>query len=66
MRTHDVRRVIVRNATCRTLLDMPLSAGLARVVLLPFRAAVASILALAKEFTIVVGRDSDSAVVTMD
>lgn len=45
---------------------MPLDAGLAGVVLLPFRAAVASIVALAKEFTIVVGRDSDSAVTKMD
>ena len=62
IREGNVRRVIVRNATGRTLLDMPLSAGLAGVVLLPFWAAVASIVALAKEFTIVVERDSDAAV----
>lgn len=62
IREGNVRRVIVRNATGRTLLDMPLSAGLAGVVLLPFWAAVASIVALAKEFTIVVEREPDGAV----
>lgn len=55
----NVRRVIVRNASGRTLLDMPLTAGLAGALLLPFWAAVASIVALAKEFTIVVERDPE-------
>lgn len=63
IREGNVRRVIVRNASGRTLLDMPLAAGVAGVVLLPFWAAVASIVALAKEFTIVVERDPDTAVV---
>jgi len=58
MREGNVRRVIVRNAHGRTLLDMPLSAGLAGALLLPFWAAVGGIVALAKEFTIVVERDS--------
>ena len=58
MREGNVRRVIVRNAQGRTLLDMPLSAGLAGALLLPFWAAVGGIVALAKEFTIVVERDS--------
>lgn len=62
IREGNVRRVIIRNAAGRTLVDMPLSAGLAGVVLLPFWAAVASIVALAKEFTVVVERDSDAAV----
>ena len=52
----NVRRIIVRNASGRTLLDMPLTAGLAGAFLLPFWAAVGSIVALAKEFTIVVER----------
>jgi len=51
--------IIVRNASGRTLLDMPLSAGLAGAFLLPFWAAVGSIVALAKEFTIVVERDPE-------
>ena len=62
IREGTVRRIIVRNATGRSLIDMPLTAGLAGAVLLPFWAAVASIVALAKEFTIVVQRDSDAAV----
>ncbi len=66
IREGNVRRVIVRNASGRTLLDMPLSAGLAGVVLLPFWAAVASIVALAKEFTIVVERDPEAAVTRVD
>ncbi len=62
----NVRRVIVRNAEGRTLLDMPLSAGLAGAVLLPFWAAVAGIVALAKEFSIVVERDPDAVVKKVD
>jgi len=60
IREGNVRRIIVRNASGRTLLDMPLSAGLAGAFLLPFWAAVASIVALAKEFTIVVERDPEN------
>ena len=50
----------MRNPSGRTLIDMPLTAGLAGVVLLPFWAAVASIVAIATEFTIVVERDSEA------
>jgi hypothetical protein len=66
IREGNVRRIIVRNAAGRTLLDMPLSAGLAGAVLLPFWAAVAGIVALAKEFTVVVERDPDHAVTRVD
>ena len=60
IREGNVRRVLVRNPSGRTLIDMPLSAGLAGVVLLPFWAVVASIVAIATEFTIVVERDSEA------
>ena len=60
LREGNVRRVIVRNSRGRTLLDMPLTAGVAGAVLLPFWAAIAGIVALAKEFTIVVERDPDA------
>lgn len=63
IREGNVRRVIIRNANGRTLLDMPLNAGVAGIVLAPFWIAVAGIVALAKEFTIVVERDPDTAVV---
>lgn len=41
---------------------MPLTAGVAGAELLPFWAAIAGIVALAKDFTIVVERDTDAMV----
>ena len=52
----NVRRIIVRNAEGRTLVEMPLSAGLAGALLLPFFTMVAGFVALFKEFTVVVER----------
>ena len=52
----NVRRIIVRNAEGRTLVDMPLTAGVASVVLMPFFTMVAGFVALFKEFTVVVER----------
>ncbi|HXD23043.1 MAG TPA: DUF4342 domain-containing protein [Gemmatimonadaceae bacterium] len=52
----NVRRIIVRNGEGRTLVDMPLTAGVAGVVLMPFFAMVAGFVALFKEFTVVVER----------
>lgn len=60
----NVRRVILRNPEGRTLLDMPLMAGFAGAALLPFWAAVGSVVALAKDYTIAVERDSDERGVT--
>jgi hypothetical protein len=65
-REGNVRRVIIRNASGRTLLDMPLTAGVAGAVLMPFWMAVAGVVALAKEFTVVIERDPDTAVVRAD
>ena len=62
IREGNVRRIIVRNASGRTLIDFPLTAGIAGALLLPFWTAVAGILALAKEFTIVIERDPPNAV----
>lgn len=66
IREGNVRRIIVRNGAGRTLIDMPLSAGLAGVYLLPFWAAVAGIMTLATDFTIVVERDPDTSVTKVD
>ena len=66
IREGNVRRIIVRNATGRTLIDMPLSAGLAGAFLAPFWAAVAGIVALTKEYTIVVERDSETRVTKVE
>lgn len=62
IREGNVRRIILRNADGRTLLDMPLTAGVAGVVLAPFWVAVGTVVALATEFTIVVERDPGTAV----
>ena len=61
VREGNVRRVVIRNAQGRTLLDMPLAAGVAGAVLAPFWVAVASVVALAKEFTVAVERDPGSS-----
>lgn len=66
LREGNVRRVIIRNASGRTLLDMPLTAGVAGAVLMPFWMAVAGVVALAKEFTVVIERDPETAVVRAD
>ena len=57
----NVRRIIVRNAEGRTLVEMPLSAGVAGVILMPFFAMVAGFVALFKEFTVVVERHDTGA-----
>ena len=66
VREGNVRRVVIRNAQGRTLLDMPLAAGVAGAFLLPFWVAVGGVVALAKEFTIVVERDAGSAMTKVD
>lgn len=62
LREGNVRRVIIRNPQGRTLLDMPLSAGIVGAVLLPFWVAVGAVVALATEFTILIERDPDAGV----
>lgn len=62
IREGNVRRVVVRNADGRTLLDMPIAAGVIGAMLAPFWAAVAGIVMLAKEFTVVIERDPDAIV----
>lgn len=62
VREGNVRRIIVRNAHGRTVLDVPLSAGLVGAALLPFWAAIGGVAALAARFTIVVEREVGSSV----
>jgi Domain of unknown function (DUF4342) len=61
VREGNVRRIIVRNAEGRTLVDMPLTAGVAGVLMLPFFAMLTGLVAMFKEFSIVVER-TDTAV----
>ena len=66
LREGNVRRIVIRNAQGRTLLDMPLAAGVAGAVFAPFWMAVAGVVALAKEFTVAVERDTGSSVTKAD
>jgi hypothetical protein len=63
IRKGTVRRVVIKNAQGRTVLDIPLAAGIVGAALLPFWAAVAGIAALASDYTIVV-EHTDSTSVT--
>ena len=53
----NVRRIILRNPEGRTLLDMPLNAGIAGAALLPFWAAVGAVAVLATDYSVLVERD---------
>ncbi len=57
IREGNIRRIIIRNPQGRTLLDLPLAAGVAGAFLLPFWAAVGTLAALATDYTIAVERD---------
>jgi hypothetical protein len=57
LREGNVRRVVIKNASGRTLLDVPLTAGLVGALLLPFWAAVGGIAALAADYRIVIERE---------
>jgi hypothetical protein len=62
VREGNVRRVILKNPQGRVLLDMPLNAGLVGVALVPFWAAVATVAAVASDFSIVIERDKNNAI----
>ena len=63
IRKGNVRRVVIKNGQGRTVLDIPLAAGIVGAALLPFWAAVGGIAALASDFTIVVERNEPTGVV---
>lgn len=56
IRQGNVRRIVVRNPDGRTILDVPIAAGIVGAWLLPFWATIGSIAALAASYTIVVER----------
>lgn len=59
VREGNVRRIIVRAKDGRELLNFSLTVGLIGLALAPLLLAVAAIVGLAKEFTIVVERRDD-------
>lgn len=56
----NVRRIILRNPDGRVLFDLPLNAGIAASALLPFWAAVAGVIVLATDYTVLVERDPNA------
>lgn len=56
IREGNVRRLIIRNEAGTTVMEVPLTVGLAGAALLPVWAAVGAIAALATDCTIVVER----------
>lgn len=66
VRAGNVRRVVIRNAAGRTVLDVPLTAGVAGAVLLPLWAAVGGLAALAAHYTVMVERDPGTGVARPD
>lgn len=55
----NVRRIVLKNPEGRTLLDMPLNAGIAGAALLPFWAAVGAVAVLATDYSVLVERDAE-------
>jgi hypothetical protein len=66
VREGNVRRIVIKNSSGRTVLDVPLSAGVVGAVLLPFWAAVGGLAALAAQYTVVVEREGPKAIVPVD
>lgn len=66
LREGNVRRVVIRNPQGHTLIDVPLTAGVAGAALLPFWAAIGTIAALAADFTIAIERDTGTSISPKD
>ena len=63
LRKGTVRRVVIKNSKGRTILDIPLAAGVVGAALLPFWAAVGGIAALAADYTIVIEHADSTGIV---
>lgn len=64
IREGNIRRIVIRNPQGRTLVDLPLSAGVAGAALLPFWAAIGTIAALASDYTVAVERTPSASLTT--
>jgi uncharacterized protein DUF4342 len=62
IRKGTVRRVVIKNAQGKSILDIPLAAGIVGAALLPFWAAIGGIAALAADYTIVVEHEPTGVV----
>lgn len=61
----NVRHIVIRNPDGRTVLDLPLNAGLVGAALVPIFAGIASIAAYAARYTVVVERTEAQPPATM-
>ena len=55
----SVRRLTIKDADGRTLLDIPLTVGVVGAVFAPFAAAIGMVAALATDCTVTVVRDAE-------
>ena len=56
----NVRRVTIKNADGRTMLEIPLTIGVVGALIAPVAAAIGAVAALVTECTITVTREEDS------
>ena len=57
----NVRRIVVRNADSRTVLDIPVNAGVLGVVVFPLVATLATIAVYAAHYTLIIERSGPPA-----
>ena len=57
VREGNVRRIVVRNPQGRSIVDIPLNAGIVGVALLPVWATLASLAMMVAQYTVVIERD---------
>ncbi len=55
----NVRRIIIKNKGDKTLIEVPLTVGVAGVVLAPTLAAIGALAALLTECTLVIEREAE-------
>jgi uncharacterized protein DUF4342 len=60
----NVRRVVVRNADGRTVLDIPVNAGVLGAVVFPILATLATIAVYAAKYTLIIERTGPPAAPT--
>ncbi len=53
----NVRRITIKDSSGKSVMEIPLTFGVVGAVLLPVWAAIGAVVALAKDYTLVVERD---------
>ncbi len=58
VRQGNIRRITIKNAEGKSLIEIPLTIGVVGVALLPVWAAIGAIVALAADYTLVVEKEA--------